>query len=60
MKTYELCLYDALQKDFIDSTLFPNCKDRGEALGRVKRLMMFQGLRLSDYGFTLKRTNKVK
>jgi hypothetical protein len=60
MKTYELCLYDKLQKDFIDSTLFPNCKDRAEALSRVKRVMMRQGLRLSNYGYTLKKTNKVK
>ena len=60
MKTYELCLYDKLQKDLIDSTLFPNCKDRAEALSRVKRLMMSQGLRLSNYGYTLKNTKKVK
>lgn len=60
LKTYEFCLYDKLQKDFIDSTLIPNCKDRAEALSRVKRLMMSQGLRLSKYGYTLKKTNKVK
>ncbi len=60
MKTYELCLYDKLQKDFIDSTLFPNCENRDEALARVKRVMCRQGLRLSNYGYTLKKTNKVK
>jgi hypothetical protein len=60
MKNYELCLYDKLQKDLIDSILIANCKDRNEALSRVKRLFMFQGLRLSDYGYTLKKTNKVK
>ena len=60
MKTYELCLYDKLQKDLIDTTLIDNCKDSNEALSRVKRLFMFQGLRLSDYGYRLKKTNKVK
>lgn len=60
MKTYELCLYDKLQKDLIDTTLIANCKDRNEALSRVKRLFMFQGLQLSNYGYTLKKTNKVK
>ena len=60
MKTYELCLYDKLHKDLIDTTLIANCKDRNEALSRVKRLFMFQGLRLSNYGYTLKKTNKVK
>ena len=60
MKNYELCLYDKLQKDLIDSTLIENCKDRNEALSRVKRLMMYQGLRLCEYGYTLKKTNKVR
>ena len=60
MKTYELCLYDKLQKDLIDSTLFENCKDRKDAMQRVKHLMMCQGLRLSEYGYTLKISKKVK
>ena len=60
MNTYELCLYDKLQKDFIDSTLFPNCENRDIALSRVKRFLCSQGLRLSNYGYTLKKTNKVK
>ena len=47
-------------RQLIDSTLIENCKDRDEALSRVKRLMMWQGLRLSTYHFTLKETNKVK
>ena len=59
MKNYEFSLYDKA-KYFIDSTLIVNCKDRDEALSRVKRLMMYQGLRLSNYKFTLKKTNKVK
>ena len=60
MKNYELSLYDKLQKDLIDTTLIENCKDRNEAMVRVKRLFMFQGLRLSEYGYTLKKTNKVR
>lgn len=60
MFTYELCLYDKLQKDLIDSTLFPNCKNREEALSRVKRVLLSQGLRLNEFGYTLKRTKKVK
>lgn len=60
MFTYELCLYDKLQKDLIDSTLFPNCKDRNEALSRVKRVLLSQGLRLTQFGYTLKKTKKVK
>lgn len=64
MFTYELCLYEKNTiyqgKYLIDSTLIENCKDRDEALSRVKRLMMYQGLRLSNYKFTLKKTNKVK
>jgi hypothetical protein len=64
MKTYELRLYDKNTiyqgKYLIDSTLFPNCKDRAEALSRVKRVMMSQGLRLSNYGYTLKITKKIK
>ena len=59
MKNYEFSLYDKA-KYFIDSTLIENCKDRSEALSRVKRLMMYQGLRLSNYKFTLKKSNKVK
>ena len=59
MKNYEFSLYDKA-KYFIDSTLIETCKDRDEALSRVKRLMMYQGLRLSNYKFTLKKTNKVK
>ena len=59
MKNYEFSLFDKA-KYFIDSTLIENCKDRDEALSRVKRLMMYQGLRLSNYKFTLKKTNKVK
>ena len=54
MKTYELCLYDKLQKDLIDSTLFKDCENRNVAMERVKRLFMFQGLTLSQYGYTLK------
>ncbi len=61
MKTYEFTLYCKHDKTcLIDSTLIANCKDRDEALSRVKRLMMWQGLRLSSYHFTLKKTNKVK
>jgi len=60
MFTYELCLYDRLQKDLIDSTLFPNCENREVALARVKRVLMSQGLRLSQFGYTLKKTKKVK
>ena len=60
MNTYELCLYDKLQKDLIDSTLIANCDNRAVALQRVKRMMMFQGLRLSEFGYTLKKTKKVK
>ena len=60
MKTYEFTLYSKHDKGLIDSTLIENCKDRNEALSRVKRLMMWQGLRLSTYHFTLKKTNKVK
>lgn len=64
MKNYELCLYEKNTiyqgKYFIDSTLIENCKDRDEAMVRVKRLMMYQGLTLSKYKFTLKKTNKVK
>lgn len=59
MKNYEFSLYDKA-KYFIDSTLIENCKDRDEALVRVKRLMMYQGLTLSKYKFTLKKTNKVR
>ena len=59
MKNYELRLFDK-QNNFIDSTLIANCTNRDEALTRVKRLMMFQGLRLTNYKFTLKQTNKVK
>ena len=59
MNTYELCLYEKNTiyqgKYLIDSTLIENCKDRSEALSRVKRLMMYQGLRLSNYKFTLKK-----
>ena len=61
MKNYELTLYCKHDKTcLIDSTLIENCNDRDEALMRVKRLMMYQGLRLSNYKFTLKKTNKVK
>ncbi len=61
MKTYEFTLYCKHDKTcLIDSTLIANCNDRDEALSRVKRLMMYQGLRLSSYHFTLKKTNKVK
>ena len=64
MKNYELCLYEKNTiyqgKYFIDSTLIENCKDRDEAMVRVKRLMMYQGLTLSKYKFTLKKTNKVR
>ena len=59
MKNYEFSLYDKA-KYLIDSTLIENCTDRNEALSRVKRLMMRQGLTLSKYKFTLKKTNKVK
>jgi hypothetical protein len=64
MKNYELCLYNKntiyQEKSFIDSTLIENCKDRDEAMVRVKRLMMYQGLTLSKYKFTIKKTNKVR
>ncbi len=59
MQNYEFSLYDKA-KYLIDSTLIENCKDREEALSRVKRLMMYQGLILSRYRYTLKKTNKVK
>ena len=59
MKNYEFSLYDKA-KYLIDSTLIENCIDRNEALVRVKRLMSYQGLTLSKYKFTLKKTNKVK
>lgn len=59
--TYEFCLYYKNDKqNMIDSTLIPNCDNRGVALERVKRLMLTQGLRLSKYHYTLKKTNKVK
>lgn len=58
MKSYEFCLFDKTM-NLIDETLIENCKDRVEALSRVKRLMMYQGLTLSKYKFTLKKTNKV-
>ena len=59
--TYEFCLYYKNDKqNMIDSTLIPNCHKRGVALERVKRLMLTQGLRLSKYHYTLKKTNKVK
>jgi hypothetical protein len=35
MKNYEFSLFDKA-KYFIDSTLIENCKDRDEALSRVK------------------------
>jgi hypothetical protein len=60
MKTYELCLYDKLQKDLIDNTLFYDCENRNDAMQRVKNLMMRQGLRLSEYGYTLKISKKVE
>ena len=61
MKNYEFTLYCKHDKTcLIDSTLIENCKDRDEALVRVKRLMMRQGLYLSSYHFTLKKTNKVR
>ena len=60
MKTYELSLFHKQQKFLIDNTLFYNCKDRNEALSRVKKLMLYQGLSLSKFGYTLKKTNKVK
>ena len=61
MKNYEFTLYCKHDKTcLIDSTLIENCTDRDEALMRVKRLMMYQGLYLSSYHFTLKKTNKVK
>ena len=59
MKNYEFSLYDKA-KYLIDSTLIENCIDRNEALVSVKRLMSYQGLTLSKYKFTLKKTNKVK
>lgn len=59
MQNYEFSLYDKA-KYLIDTTLIENCKDREEALSRVKRLMMYQGLTLSRYRYTLKKTNKVK
>jgi hypothetical protein len=59
--TYEFCLYYKNDKqNMIDSTLIPNCYNRGVALERVKRMMLTQGLRLSKYHYTLKKTNKVK
>ena len=59
--TYEFCLYFKNDKqNKIDSTLITNCHNRGVALERVKRLMLTQGLRLSNYHFTLKKTDKIK
>jgi hypothetical protein len=63
MNTYELCLFDKGNKTkfgLIDSTLFPNCENRDIALERVKRVMSSQGLTLSNYSFSLKKTDKVK
>ena len=57
MKTYELCLYDKGNKTkfgLIDSMVFKDCINRDIAIERVKRLFMFQGLTLSQYGYTLK------
>ncbi len=54
MKNYQFCLYGKPQKHLIDSTVIENCKDRDEALSKVKRLMLCQGLLLSRYSYTLK------
>jgi hypothetical protein len=54
MKNYQFCLYDKPQTHLIDSTVIENCKDRRDALSKVKRLMLSQGLILSRYGYTLK------
>jgi ubiquinone/menaquinone biosynthesis C-methylase UbiE len=54
MKTYQFRLYDKQEKYLIDSISIENCKDRDEALSKVKRLMLSQGLILSRYGYTLK------
>lgn len=54
MKNYQFCLYGKPQTHLIDSTIIENCKDRREALSKVKRLMLSQGLILSRYGYTLK------
>ena len=48
------------QKFLIDRTLFPNCIDRKDAMVRVQKLFLVQGLSLSKFGYTLKKTDKVK
>ena len=60
MKTYELSLFHKQQKFLIDRTLFPNCIDRKDAMVRVQKLFLVQGLSLSKFGYTLKKTDKVK
>lgn len=58
MKNYQFYLYGKPQKHLIDSTVIENCKDRTEALSKVKRLMLSQGLTLSRYGYGLKLLTK--
>ena len=58
MRTYELCLYDKGNKTkfgLIDSMVFKDCINRDIAIERVKRLLMFQGLTLSQYSYSLKK-----
>ena len=57
MRTYELCIYDKGNKTkfgLIDSMVFKDCINRDIAIERVKRLLMFQGLTLSQYSYSLK------
>ena len=55
MFTYKLSLFQKHDNGLIDTTLIKNCDNRDIALERVKRLFLFQGLRLSKYKFTLKK-----
>jgi hypothetical protein len=53
MFTYKLSLYDKKSNYLIDSTLIKNCENRKIAMERVKNLLMFQGLFLSDFKIKL-------
>jgi hypothetical protein len=55
MFTYKLSLFHKHDNGLIDTTLIENCDNRDIAMERVKRLFLFQGLRLSKYKFTLKK-----
>ena len=55
MFTYKLSLFQKHDNGLIDTKLIENCDNRDIAMERVKRLFLFQGLRLSKYKFTLKK-----